>query len=397
MKPAFRTLIGTLVCTIPLLARAEDAPAPTAESSATAQGPQKTSPFHFKDPEDGKFDISNFLAHPRAFLPVPLVVTEPAVGYGGGIAGMFVRPRKGEGSEGYARPNMSFVGGIYTENGTWGAFAADSSHWFGDRLQTLAAAGTGELHLDFYGLGAASESLDQAVSYQLDFSLGMIQGSWKPKPKSPWSIGLRYIYSQVEPRLDEDEPPFPNLIDAIDMKISAPAAVLEYDSRNNLFTPTGGIFAESVYLLSREDLGATEEFERFQQVVMGWIPLADKWTLGLRGDYQWSSEGTPFFLRPYIKLRGVAAMRYQGDEMASAEIEARWQFKGRWSVVGVAGYGSAHTDRDAYSATRDVVSGAVGFRYQLARLFGMHAGLDVGFSEDETAIYLQVGNAWFRP
>ena len=27
----------------------------------------------------------------------------------------------------------------------------------------------------------------------------------------------------------------------------------------------------------------------------------------------------------------------------------------------------------------------------------MHAGLDVGFSDGETAIYLQVGNAWFRP
>jgi hypothetical protein len=117
----------------------------------------------------------------------------------------------------------------------------------------------------------------------------------------------------------------------------------------------------------------------------------------MRADYQWSSDGTPFFLRPYIKLRGVAAMRYQGDEMASAEVEARWQFHGRWSLVGATGFGSAHTERDLYSATRDVWSGAVGFRYQLARLFGMHAGLDVGVSDGETAIYLQVGNAWFRP
>ena len=91
---------------------------------------------------------------------------------------------------------------------------------------------------------------------------------------------------------------------------------------------------------------------------------------GLRADYQWASDGTPFFLRPYIKLRGVEAMRYQGDEMASAEVEARWQVRGRWSLVGAAGYGTAHTDRELYSATRDVVSGAVGFRYELARKFG---------------------------
>ena len=238
-------------------------------------------PAKFRDPDDGQIDLSRFLATPRRFMPVPLVVTEPAVGYGGGLAAMFLRPRKAAGDEGFARPNISIVAGIATENGTWAAFAGDSSHWFDDRVQSLAAGGTGEINLDFYGLGDASDSLDEPVSYSLDFSLAMLQGSWKLKPKSPWSIGLRYIYSQVEPKL-RDEPLFPGLADSIDMKISAPAAVLEFDSRNNLFTPTSGMFAESVYLASREDLGATEEFERFQQVVMGWLPIAERWTLGLQ-------------------------------------------------------------------------------------------------------------------
>jgi len=392
MNPASRILLALLAGALPALGFAQDATQENADAAAQAQ----TTGSRFRDPEDGQFDLSRFLAHPRAFLPIPLVVTEPAVGYGGGIAGMFVRPRKAAGSEGYARPNMSVVGGIATENDTWMAFGADSSHWFGDRLQTLAAAGVGELHLDFYGLGDASDSLDDPISYELDVSLGMVQGNWKPKAKSPWSLGLRYVYSKVEPKL-EDQAQFPGLVDQIDIEISAPAFILEYDSRDNLFTPTRGIYAESLYMLSRESLGASQDFERFQQVLMGWIPLGKDWTLGMRGDYQWASDGTPFFLRPYIKLRGVAAMRYQGDEMASAEVEARWQFHGRWSLVGAAGYGSAHTERDLYSATRDVWSGAVGFRYQLARLFGMHAGVDVGVSDGETAIYLQVGNAWFRP
>lgn len=383
MRSTLPALLVTITCALPALC-----------VPAEPKDPVTTSKF--RDPEDGQIDLSTFLATPKRFLPIPLVVTEPAVGYGGGAAGMFIRPRKQAGAEGYARPNMSLAGGIATENGTWMAFAGDSSRWLDDRVQTLAAVGAGEINLDFYGLGDASASLDQPVSYQLDATLLLLQGDWKPMPKSPWSLGLRYIYSQVEPTL-RDEPVFPGLADSVDMKISAPAGVLEFDTRNNLFTPTTGLFAESVYLLSRESLGATEEFERFQQVVMGWIPLTDKWTLGLRGDYQWSSDGTPFFLRPYVKLRGVEAMRYQGDDMASAEVEARWKVKGRWSLVGAAGYGSAHAERDLYSATRDVVSGAVGFRYELARLFGMHAGMDVGFSDGTTAIYFQIGNAWFRP
>jgi hypothetical protein len=391
MKAAAWMLMGALISAWCVPCAADE---PVRPETALPATPPVTS--RFRDPDDGQLDLSRFLATPRRFMPIPLIVTEPAVGYGGGLAAMFLRPRKAAGDEGFARPNISIAAGIGTENGTWAAFGGDSSHWFDDRVQSLAAGGTGEINLDFYGLGDANESLDEPVSYSLDFSLGLLQGSWKIKPKSPWSIGLRYVHAQVEPKL-RDEPRFPGLVDSTDTKISAPAAVLEYDSRNNLFTPTNGMFAESVYLASREELGATQDFERFQQVVMGWLPVAEKWTLGLRADYQWASDGTPFFLRPYIKLRGVEAMRYQGDEMASVEAEARWQVHGRWSLVGAAGYGSARTERALYSATRDVVSGAVGFRYELARKFGLHAGMDVGFSSGTTAVYFQIGNAWFRP
>jgi hypothetical protein len=157
------------------------------------------------------------------------------------------------------------------------------------------------------------------------------------------------------------------------------------------------VYAESLYLASRENLGASRDFERFQQVLMGWLPIGEKVTFGLRADYQWASTGTPFFLRPYIELRGVPAMRFQGDEMASIEGEVQWRVRGRWSAVAAAGYGAARTSNNLFTHTKDVTSAAVGFRYLLASKFGMHAGLDVGFSSEATAIYIQLGNAWFRP
>jgi hypothetical protein len=360
------------------------------------EGPPAPEPSRFRDPEDGQFDVSSFLEKPRGFLPVPVIITEPAVGYGGGMVGMFLRPREKAGEQGWARPNISAIGAIGTENGTRAAFASDASRWLDGRFKTLARTGGGHINLDFYGLGGDHASLDEAVRYTLDFSLLFVQGTWQISPKSPLSIGLRYIYSQVEPKL-RDEPVFPGLADRVDVDISAPAAILEFDSRDNVFTPTRGIFAETVYLMSRENLGASADFERFQQVVMGWYPLSEAVTLGLRADYQKASDDAPFFLRPYIELRGVQAMRYQGEEMASAELEARWEFRSRWSAVVAVGAGTAHSTRPNFSATQDIVSGAVGLRYELARKFGLHAGLDVGFSSETTAVYFQVGNAWFRP
>jgi hypothetical protein len=373
------------------------APPDDATAASTSQASaQRTGRSRFTDPEDGQFDVSDFLARPRAFLPIPIIVTEPAVGYGGGAVGMFLRPRTQAGEEGWARPDISAVGALATRNGTWAAFAGDSSRWIGGRLKTLAGAGKGRINLDFYGLGTTETEAAQKVRYSLNFTGAVAQGNWQLAPRSPWSLGIRYVFADVEPVL-RDAPAFPGLTDGARLRISAPTAIVEYDSRDNLFTPTRGVYAESSWLASRPSLGASVGFDRFEQALIGWHPATREVTLGLRGNYAWSSSGTPFFLRPYVVLRGVPAVRYQGDTAASVEAEGRWQFSGRWSAVVFGGAGNARTSRDTYSSTQNVTSGGVGFRYELARRFGLHAGVDIAHSSGTTAIYLQFGSAWFRP
>ena len=350
----------------------------------------------FIDPDDQQLDLSYFLENPRGFLPIPIIVTEPAVGYGGGMAGMFLRPREEAGEEGWARPNISGIGGFGTQNGTWGAFAGDSTLWFDGRLKTMVGAGTGRANLDFYGQGLNLPVLDQGVRYTLKFGGAVAQASWQIAPKSPWWLGLRYVAAEVEPTL-RDEPIFAGLASAIRIKVSAPTAILEYDTRDNVFTPTRGIYAETSYMASRQALGASVDFERFQQVLIGWLPLASNVTVGANGNYERSSAGTPFFLRPYVQLRGVPAVRYQGDRAVSGEAELRWQFDGRWSVLAFGGAGATRTDRRDDVLRQNVGSGGFGLRYELARKFGLNAGIDVAHSPGTTAIYFVVGNAWFRP
>ena len=90
-------------------------------------------------------------------------------------------------------------------------------------------------------------------------------------------------------------------------------------------------------------------------------------------------------------------MRYPGNKVGQAEIEGRWQFHGRWSVVAFGGVGGARIDENGVKRNTTAGAGGVGFRYELARKFGMHVGIDVARGPEDTAFYLQVGNAWFRP
>src|SRR5688572_16487273 len=50
----------------------------------------------FIDPEDGAVDLSSWLLDRKGFLPVPIIITEPAVGYGGGLALMFINESIGD-------------------------------------------------------------------------------------------------------------------------------------------------------------------------------------------------------------------------------------------------------------------------------------------------------------
>jgi hypothetical protein len=105
----------------------------------------------------------------------------------------------------------------------------------------------------------------------------------------------------------------------------------------------------------------------------------------------------PFYLRPYVTLRGAPVLRYQGEHAAKVEAELRWQFWKRFSLVGFAGTGVAWNDLEGFEATQSVTTGGGGFRYELARRYKLHMGIDVAFGPDGPAFYVQFGSAWFRP
>lgn len=51
----------------------------------------------FYDPVDGQFDMGHHIAeNAHGFLPVPILITEPAIGYGGGVAGLFLHETQEE-------------------------------------------------------------------------------------------------------------------------------------------------------------------------------------------------------------------------------------------------------------------------------------------------------------
>ena len=64
----------------------------------------------FRDPEDGRMDVSEWLLTKKGLLPIPILVTEPAVGYGGGLVLAYFSQSLAEGADTSGqRPTTSVV------------------------------------------------------------------------------------------------------------------------------------------------------------------------------------------------------------------------------------------------------------------------------------------------
>ena len=159
------------------------------------------SPSKFFSAEDGWLDVSGFLDQRYGFIPLVIPITEPAVGYGAAGVLAFIDKPLGGAQAGFGRPNITAVGGLGTENGTWGGMAGDVRHWMDDRLQTLVGVVHASVNLDFYGIGENGALKNNPLTYNLEPSGGVVQAKYRLGRSRVWA-GLSYALAVTQVEFD---------------------------------------------------------------------------------------------------------------------------------------------------------------------------------------------------
>jgi outer membrane protein assembly factor BamA len=177
---------------------------------------------------------------------------------------------------------------------------------------------------------------------------------------------------------------------------------IEYDTRNNIFLPTYGFNIGAEYMVYDDKIGSDWNYSNFNFDGEGYVPIAEKWILAFAGNYQYFSTEHLIFpptIRPYVALRGVPAFRYQGDEVASFQTQLTYMLTHRWLISGFYGIGFTNTPTSSEifkreDTTDSVNSYGVGFRYQIARRYGLYIGADIALSDEDSAFYINVGSGF---
>jgi hypothetical protein len=353
----------------------------------------------FKDPEDGKLDASEWLLDRKGFLPVPILITEPAVGYGAGAALLFLRESireaaaRGKDSGHVTPPDIYAVAFAATENGTKFGGAGGMVTFDNDRWRWRGGVGLADVNLDFFGAGGVTGTADRSIGYNLNGFVSSQQVMYRLAESNNFVAG-RWIYLDLDTSFDASRQ-LPALQPrSLAVKSSGLGVAFEHDSRDNIFTPSRGWKGNIDAVFYSPDIGSDNKYETYHAHLYGYFPFARQFVLGTRLDARSARGDVPFYQLPYIDLRGIPAARYQDESAGVAEAELRWKVDPRWALIGFFGtgrtWGSSKNSGDADS----VNAWGVGFRYLIARRLGLYMGADIAKGPEDTAFYIQAGSAW---
>jgi len=381
-----RTLVQLFILTLissTTMAQAQSPGSESAEAESTAEEEKA------KDSDRGRF------------LALPFFVTEPAIGEGlGGALVYFHRKRDSDeptittaddiGKMDKKNKPPTTATGVFafgTNNDTVGAGIGHRRTFKKDLYRLSAVAAYADIHTTFF-----------VRDFPFDFTM---EGNFFYSNLKRRIVGSNFFVglsvSVANATIDFDFNPgdqFDSGIQDFSFKNVGLAGSIFYDGRDNTSMPNSGQLVDLTYWRHDEALGGDFGYWKSRLRIHSFHEFGEKFVLGLRLDTEKEGGNTPFFAKPYVRLRGIAALRYQGESTGAVEVEARYQFASRWSAVAFAGVGFADAKFPIAETEDDIRAYGAGIRFLALKEQDTWLGVDVARGPEDTAFYIQVGHAW---
>ncbi|MGL1886399.1 MAG: BamA/TamA family outer membrane protein [Reichenbachiella sp.] len=356
----------------------------------------------FRDTLDNNMDISDWLMNYHGVLPVPAIITEPAIGYGVGMALVYLeQPKKKSVSESrgvYSLPNAYFGFGMYTESKTYTLIAGLYRTINGDRIRVSALGGKASINTSIYQVN--NTELSTPLDINLTNYIGMVKLETRIK-ESNFFVGTGYFYLNTDFSLNTnlEGPIYDEIENLLDKQIANGSTSLKayYETRDNRFSPNKGLYLSAELEMHDNWTLSDYSYQILNTSAIYYTNTLKNPILGFRyeGNYSFGTYAT--FFKPFIMLRGVPFIKYQGRDVLVVENEERIDLNFRWSLVAFGGAGFTNNDPDKFDLKYKVWNLGTGFRYKMARALNLYAGIDIAMSGDQDwGWYITMGNAWMR-
>jgi len=336
-------------------------------------------------------------------LPIPIIITEPAIGEGLGVALALFHPVKEGKSDDtrvttldsiaeystprHAPPVVTGVAGAYTNSNSWFGAVGHSNNWRNDSIRYVGLLAAAKVNSQVYLLNIPVDfSMEPRIIYQdLKFR---IRGS-------DFLLGAGVSYLDADNTFGFGPP------DALDddrfatnFKNIGIAGKIAYETRDNTMNPRSGQIVELSLWRYDDAIGGDYDYWSAKLKALSFHSLTEKLTLGLRLEVSGVDGRAPFYAIPFVSLRGVPALRYQNKVAGAAEVEGRYRIKPRWEVSVFGGLGFTSDDYPIFDNPDSIYNFGFGARWNIFEAHNVWVGLDMARGPEDWNWYVQVGHPW---
>ncbi|HDZ14157.1 hypothetical protein LCGC14_1644250 [marine sediment metagenome] len=325
-------------------------------------------------------------------FPVVFYTPETAFGFGGLGIGTF--HLKNEPRD--TRPSSIQFGLSYTTKSQFLAYAPFEFYKDNERWRLEGELGYYKYFYNFFGVGINSKEEDEET-YEVTFPRARVSLLRELLPG--FSAGLAYEFDAFyNLKIDEG-----GTLEASDVPGKRDGTVSNvgirafYDTRDNVFFPTKGMYIQGNIFTSSKILGATFKYNKYELDSRYYQKVGNKQVVAGNVFLASSSDGTPFYDLYYLgskRTRGINNRRFQDNAELSMALEYRFPIAGRF---GGAVFGSTGTVASTLGGTFSSVyknAAGAGLRYIINKRDGVRIRVDYGLSDEGGNFYFTIKEAF---
>ena len=287
-------------------------------------------------------------------------------------------------------PSATTLITFVTTNKTWGVGSA--SRWFvhNDQYRFMLAYFYASVNFQTY-----NETIHPGGIF-IDFNTGgnylFIEAQRETFKKL--YVGMNFLFTRVSTVFDLDTLRGNQLTN-----YNALGSVLSYDTRDNQFTPSKGIFTTFRPLFYRSWVGSARSYEDFRFDINHYHSFRRNphHLFASRIAAAISSGNVPFEAENVLgrdDIRGYTQGKYRDKQNYTMQVEWRWNFWKRLGSVAFFGVGFV-TDEISNLAKNGVLpGGGIGLRYLAIESERLTLGVDAAIGKDDWGIYFRIGEAF---
>jgi outer membrane protein assembly factor BamA len=174
--------------------------------------------------------------------------------------------------------------------------------------------------------------------------------------------------------------------------------MIEYDSRDNRFNPSGGRLFNATWSNSEEAIGSDFDFSAGKADYNLYHQIKEGKVIAARGTLCMTPGNAPFYalckFGQGVDLRGYFGGRFRDERMATIQAEYRWRFAKKWGAVAFAGFGEVAESWSEFNIDDVLPSAGVGVRFKISSTTGLNLSVDYAVGKDSDAWYFYVGESF---